>query len=63
MYVIVEQSLALAHVYRRIDSGFDHEVYSGIDAIIPLPEINCHLPLNELYQNVEFVPAFTDDEC
>ena len=61
--MLVEQSSALAHVYRRIDSGFDHEVYSGIDAIIPLLEINCHLPLKELYQNVEFVPAFADDEC
>lgn len=62
VYVLVEQSSALAHVYRRIDSGFDHEVYSGIDAMIPLPEIKCHLPLKELYQNVEFVPAVADDE-
>jgi len=54
VYVLVEQSSAAAHVYRRNDSGFDHEVYGGLDAVIPLPEIKCELPLRDLYQNVEF---------
>lgn len=50
------------HVYRRIDSGFDREIYTGLDAIIPLPEIKCELALPELYQNVQFAPAISDDE-
>jgi len=62
VYMLVELASAAVLVYRRGDSGFDREVYTGLDAIIPLPEIECELALAELYQNVEFVPAVTDDE-
>ena len=62
VYVLVEQASAAVLVYRRGDSGFDRQVYTGRDAIIPLPEIECELALAELYQNVEFVPIVTDDE-
>ena len=51
---MVEQNSAGALVYRRGDSGFDREVHLGLDAVIPLPEIECHLALAELYENVEF---------
>jgi Uma2 family endonuclease len=54
VYVLAEQSSAVAHVYRRTDSGFDHEVYLGLDALIPLPEIQCEMALKELYENVHF---------
>ena len=62
VYVLVEQASAAVLVYRRGDSGFDREVYTGLDAIIPLPEIECELALAELYQNVEFVPVVSDDD-
>ena len=62
VYVLVEQASAAVLVYRRGDSGFDRQVYTGRDAIIPLPEIECELALAELYQNVEFIPIVTDDE-
>ena len=62
VYVLVEQASAAVLVYRRGDSGFDRQVYTGLDAIIPLPEIECELALAELYQNVEFIPIVTDDE-
>ena len=62
VYMLVELASAAVLVYRRGDSGFDREVYTGLDAIIPLPEIECELALAELYQNVEFVPVITDDE-
>ncbi len=61
VYVLVEQSSAAAHVYRRNDTGFDHEVYRGINAMIPLPEIKCELPLKDLSQNVEFEAVITDE--
>jgi len=61
VYVLVEQSSAAAHVYRRNDTGFDHEVYRGINAVIPLPEIKCELPLKDLSQNVEFEAVITDE--
>jgi len=62
VYMLVELASAAVLVYRRGDSGFDREVYTGLDAIIPLPEIECELALAELYQNVEFVPVVTDGE-
>lgn len=61
VYVLAEQSSAAAHVYRRTDSGFDHEVYVGLDTVIPLPEIQCEMALKDLYQNVDFLPQSVDD--
>lgn len=62
VYILVEQASAAVLLYRRGDSGFDREVYTGLDAILPLPEIDCELALAELYQNVEFSPVVTDEE-
>jgi Uma2 family endonuclease len=61
-YIRIEQSSAAAVVDRRIDSGFEREVYIGQDAVIPLPEIQCDLPLAELYENVEFLPLEADNQ-
>jgi Uma2 family endonuclease len=61
VYVLIEQAAPAALVYRRGDSGFDRESYSGLEAVIPLPEIGCHLPLAEVYERVEFAPP-KDDE-
>jgi len=60
--ILVEQSLPAATVYRRHDEGFDREVFIGLDATIPLPEINCQLSLTELFANVEFVPIANEDD-
>jgi Uma2 family endonuclease len=41
-------------VYRRkSEGGFAAEQYSGLDAIIPLAEIEASLPLADLYERVE----------
>jgi len=61
-YILVEQSTAAAIVYRRTDSGFAREAYLGLEAVIPLLEIKCQLPLADLYENVEFPPPMSDDE-
>ena len=62
VYILVEQSAAAAIVYRRVDSGFDREMYLGLEAVIPLPEIECALSLADLYENVEFPETVGDDE-
>jgi len=62
VYVLAEQSMPLAVVYRRGDEGFDREVYEGLDAVIPLPEIECEFPLSELYENVIFTPEPSDED-
>ncbi len=59
---LMEQSHAAALVYRRADQGFDREPYAGLDAIVPLPEIACQLPLAEVDDNLSFTPPPSDDE-
>ena len=53
VYILIEQTSASALVYRRSDNGFDREVYTGTDTIIPLPEVDCELSLAEVLENVE----------
>jgi Uma2 family endonuclease len=40
---------------RKPEGGFASEGHSGLDVIIPLPEIDASLPLAELYDRVEFL--------
>jgi Uma2 family endonuclease len=49
VYILLEQSAATAIVDRRMDSGFQRETYLGHEAAIPLPEIECHLALADVY--------------
>src|SRR6266480_2228912 len=56
VYLMVAQEFAAVVVLRRTDTGFVREVYEGLDAVIPLPEIKAELPLAEIYEAVEFVP-------
>lgn len=56
VYLLVEQDEPRVTAYRRTERGFVTEVYDGMTAIIPLPEIEAQLPLAELYEAVEFVP-------
>ena len=53
-YFLVEQSEPLAAVYRRGEREFGFEIYSGLEAEVPLPEIGISLPLRELYEGVTF---------
>jgi Uma2 family endonuclease len=39
---------------RKSEGGFAVEAHSGLDAVIPLPEIDASLPLADLYEQVEF---------
>jgi Uma2 family endonuclease len=62
VYILVEQAAAVAIVDRRIDSGFAQETYQGRDAVIPLTEIECNLPLADRYEKVEFPSQVPDNE-
>jgi Uma2 family endonuclease len=64
VYLLVESESAAVVAFRRSDQGFVREDYDGLDAIIPLPEIRCELPLADLYDGVTFIaePDETDDE-
>lgn len=56
VYALIEQQEPTAIVFRRTDTGFVREVYTGLDAVIPLGEIGIELPLAEIYERVEFRP-------
>jgi Uma2 family endonuclease len=55
-YILVEQESPAVVVHRRSEHGFVPEVYTGLEAVIPLPEFNTELPLSEIYDGVEFTP-------
>jgi Uma2 family endonuclease len=61
-YVLVEQESAAAVVFRRTPDGFVRECHDGLDAVIPLPEIEVDLPLREIYDGVEFTPEPERDD-
>lgn len=55
--LFVEPGAPAVTVHRRkSEGGFALEYHSGLDATIPLPEIEAALPLAELYERVEFAP-------
>jgi Uma2 family endonuclease len=57
VYGMIEQEEPRVVAFRRTDSGFVREVYTGLDAVLPLPEIGIDLPLAEIYDGIVFVPA------
>src|SRR5215510_10389543 len=56
VYVLIEQETPALVVFRRTEQGFIREVYGGLDAVLPLPEIDIELPLAEIYEAIEFTP-------
>jgi Uma2 family endonuclease len=60
VYMLIEQDAPLVTVFRRTEVGFVREVYEGIDAVIPLAEVDIVLPLADVYAAVEFVPEPSD---
>jgi Uma2 family endonuclease len=62
VYLLVEQEMAAVVAFRRTVHGFVREVYEGLDAVVPLGEIESELPLAELYDGVDFTPEPEQDE-
>lgn len=53
--IFVEPDQATVLLYRRNlpQGGFAVEEHNGLDAVIPLPEMDTQIPLAELYERVE----------
>ena len=62
VYLLVEQETAAVVAFRRTEHGFLREVYEGLDAVIPLGEIETVLPLAEMFETIEFHPEPSEDE-
>jgi len=63
VYLLVEQETPAVVAWRRGENGFVREVYQGLDAVLPLGEIETDLPLVELYEAVEFTPERDEGEA
>jgi Uma2 family endonuclease len=62
VYALVEQDEPAVVVFRRRGTEFIREVYSGLDAVLPLQDIGVSLPLAEIYNGVQFVPESAPEE-
>jgi Uma2 family endonuclease len=53
-YLVVETDQPRIVVHRRTPRGFEAELYEGLDAVIPITDLEIDLPLAEVYERVEF---------
>ncbi len=60
VYLQVEQEMPVIVVFHRTEQGFVRDVYEGLDAVVPLGEIDTELPLAHVYEAVEFRPEAGD---
>jgi Uma2 family endonuclease len=63
VYGLIEQEVPAVTIFRRTSIGFVREVYQGLEAVIPLPELGIELPLAEIYEAVEFAPEETEESA
>ena len=53
VYLVIDQEQALVELNERHERGWRLREFSGLDAIVPLPALNCDLPLAEIYDGIE----------
>jgi Uma2 family endonuclease len=53
-YLIVSQDMSLIEMYRRVDKKWEFEFYTNLSDNISLSFFETILPLNDVYENVEF---------
>jgi Uma2 family endonuclease len=60
-YLIVSQEEMLVEVYSREEKGWLYKVYEDVNEVILLTHLNCSLNLADMYENVVFAEAKSDD--
>lgn len=53
-YTLIEQHQPLATVMRRTEDGFLYQVVEGLSSTIELPDLDCSLPMTEVYRGIKF---------
>ncbi|MBU6172454.1 MAG: Uma2 family endonuclease [Planctomycetes bacterium] len=53
-YIAIEQHQPIAVVMRRSTGGFLRQTVHGIEATIDLPFLGCTLPMQQIYEGIEF---------
>ena len=56
-YLIVDQDRPRADLYTRTQAGWHLQIFSNAEDVIPLPMLDCHLPLEQVYRGIEFADA------
>ena len=60
-YIIIAQDEALVEVYSRDEKGWRFDVYSELNQIISLKYFDASLNLSDIYENVIWADAKSDD--
>lgn len=63
VYLLIEQDAPEVVLFRRTEHGFVREGYEGLDAVLPLSEIEIDLPLAEIYEGAALTAEPDDDEA
>ena len=56
-YLIVEQDRPRAHLHTRAEDRWMLQIYDSADDVIPLPVLDCELPLAQVYRGIELAEA------
>ncbi len=56
-YLIVDQDRPRADLYTRTQVGWHLQIFSDAEDVIPLPTLDCELPLAQVYRGIEFADA------
>lgn len=56
-YLIVDQDRPRADLYTRAQDGWHLQIFSNAEDVIPLPMLDCQLPLGQVYRGIEFAEA------
>ena len=61
-YLIISQEEPLIRVYSRDAQGWRFDVYKDVNQTINLPYFDCKLSLKDIYKNVVFAEAISDND-
>ena len=56
-YLIVEQNRPRAHLHTRAEDRWMLQIFDHADDVIPLPMLDCELPLTQIYRGIDFAQA------
>ncbi len=56
-YLVVDQHRVLVELYTRSETGWNIQCFSDLSDEVALEALDCHLPLRDIYQRIEFEKA------
>ena len=51
-YLVIDQHRVYVELHERHEDGWQTREYAGLDAVVPLPALDCELPLAEIYAGI-----------